>query len=162
MSIFDEIIESYTFNGSVSLKALEDDIGTLENQIDSYNAVMAEIITRHKNPTPLREKIREAKIKLSLLQAVYKRVSKSTTADDVITDALGISAKNANEMESPETMASSKKPAEQNFEKAETEDAQEARRIGAVGEAERGQRGEGGEGIYQDVQPEAAGVAAGQ
>ena len=34
MGIFDELAESYTYNGAVSIKAIEDDIVILENQLD--------------------------------------------------------------------------------------------------------------------------------
>ena len=121
MNIFEEIGQSYTYNGSVSLKALEDDIVTLENQIDSYNATLREIQMRGKKSLPLVEKIRDAKIRLSLLKAVYRRESDKATPDDVIMNMLGLSAKNAKETESPGTAADKKEPVQQNFEKAEIE-----------------------------------------
>ena len=77
MNIFEELAESYTYNGVVSLKALDDDIVTLENQIDSYNATLRELQLRGKKVTPLVAKIRDAKIRLSLLKAVYKTNIKS-------------------------------------------------------------------------------------
>ena len=70
MNIFEEIAESYTYNGAISIKALEDDIVTLENQLDSYNATLRELQLRGKKPGMLIEKIRDAKMRLSLLRAV--------------------------------------------------------------------------------------------
>ena len=121
MNIFKEITQSYTYNGVVSLKALEDDIVTLENQIDSYNATLHEIQMRGKKSLPLVEKIRDAKIRLSLLKVVYRRESDKTTPDDVIINMLGLSAKDAKEIESPGTAADKKEPIPQNFEKSEIE-----------------------------------------
>lgn len=121
MNIFEEIVQSYIYNGAVSLKALEDDIVTLENQIDSYNATLREIQIRGKKSLPLIEKIRDAKIRLSLLKAVYRRESDKATPDDVIINMLGLSAKDAKETESPGTAADKKEPVPQNFDKAEIE-----------------------------------------
>ena len=121
MNIFEEIVESYTYNGVVSLKALEDDIVTLENQIDSYNATLREVQMRGKKSLPLVEKIRDAKMRLSLLKVVYRRESDKATPDDVIINMLGLSAKNAKETETPGTAADKKEPVPQNFEKAEIE-----------------------------------------
>ena len=121
MNIFEEIAERYTYNGVVSLKALDDDIVTLENQIDSWLATLNELRLRGKNSSIIVEKIRDGKIRLSLLRAVYKRESDKTASDDVIADMLGISAKNANEVEAPGTAADNKEPVQQNFEKAEIE-----------------------------------------
>lgn len=121
MNIFEEIVESYTYNGAVSLKALEDDIVTLENQIDSYNATLREVRLRGKKSLPLVQKIRDAKMRLSLLKAVYRRESDKATPDDVIINMLGLSAKNAKETEAPGTAADKKEPVPQNFEKAEIE-----------------------------------------
>ena len=121
MNIFEEIAESYTYNGAVSLKALEDDIITLENTIDSYNSTLRELQLRGKKSLPLLEKLRDTKIRLSLLKAVYKRESDKATPDDVILNMLGISAKDANEIESPDTAAGNKEPVPQNFEEAEIE-----------------------------------------
>lgn len=121
MNIFEEIAERYTYNGVVSLKALDDDIVTLENQIDSWLATLNELRLRGKKSSTIVEKIRDGKIRLSLLKAVYKRESDKTNQDDVIADVLGISAKNANEIETPGTAADNKEPVRQNFEKAEIE-----------------------------------------
>lgn len=121
MNIFEELAESYTYNGVVSLKALDDDIVTLENQIDSFNATLKELQLRGKKPGPLVGKIRDAKIRLSLLKAVYKRESDKATPDDVILNMLGVSAKHANETPEVNTAASGKKPKPQNFESAELE-----------------------------------------
>ena len=121
MNIFEELAESYTYNGVVSLKALEDDIVTLENQIDSYNATLRELQLRGKKPGLLVGKIRDAKIKLSLLKAVYKKESDKATPDDVILNILGVSAKNANEVQNVGTAADGRQPKPQNFESAELE-----------------------------------------
>ena len=121
MNIFEEIAERYTYNGVVSLKALDDDIVTLENQIDSWLATLNELRLRGKKSSTIVEKIRDGKIRLSLLRAVYKRESDKTAPDDVIAGMLGISAKNANEVEAPGTAADNKEPVKQNFEKAEIE-----------------------------------------
>ena len=121
MNIFEELAESYTYNGVVSLKALDDDIVTLENQIDSFNATLKELQLRGKKPGPLVGKIRDAKIRLSLLKAVYKKESDKATPDDVILNMLGVSAKHANETPEVKTAASGKKPKPQNFESAELE-----------------------------------------
>lgn len=121
MNIFEEIAESYTYNGVVSLKALEDDIVTLENQIDSYNSTLNELRLRGKKSSTLIEKIRDAKMRLSLLKAVLKKEKDKASPDDIIKNMLGISAKNANETEMPGTAADKKEPVLQNFEKAEAE-----------------------------------------
>ena len=62
-------------NGVVSLEAIEDDIITLENQIDNLNAVLREAQLRGKNPGPVRQRIRDEKVRLSLLKAAFKRES---------------------------------------------------------------------------------------
>ena len=125
MNIFEEIAESYTYNGVVSLKALDDDIVTLENQIDSYNATLREIQLRGKKSTPLVQKIRDAKIRLSLLKAVYKKESDRNTSDDIILGMLGISANNAKEVELPKTAAEGKEPLVQDFEESDVEVVEE-------------------------------------
>ena len=127
MNIFEEIAERYTYNGVVSLKALDDDIVTLENQIDSWLSTLNELRLRGKNSSIIVEKIRDGKIRLSLLRAVYKRESDKTAPDDVIADMLGISAKNASEVETPGTAADNKEPVLQNFEKAEIEAVDESK-----------------------------------
>ena len=132
MNIFEEIVESYTYNGAVSLKALEDDIVTLENQIESYNATLREVQMRGKKSLPLVQKIRDAKMRLSLLKAVYRRESDKATPDDVIINMLGLSAKNAKETEAPGTAADKKEPVPQNFEKAEIEIVDEGEESDAV------------------------------
>ena len=125
MNIFEEIAESYTYNGVVSLKALDDDIVTLENQIDSYNATLREIQLRGKKSAPLVQKIRDAKIRLSLLKAVYKKESDRNTSDDIILNMLGISANNAKEVELPKTAAEGKEPLVQDFEESDVEVVEE-------------------------------------
>lgn len=135
MGVFDEIAEEYTYNGVISMKALEDDIVTLENQIDSYDATLKELTLRRKNPAALKNKIREAKIHLSLLKALYKRESEQVVSDDKILDILGISGKNAKETEIPTTAASKKEPLPQDFQKSEieaTEDYTEVKTVTGV------------------------------
>lgn len=122
MNIFEELAESYTYNGVVSLKALDDDIVTLENQIDSYNATLRELQLRGKKVAPLVAKIRDAKIRLSLLNAVYKKESEKATPDDVILNMLGVSANNAKEVSSVSTAADGREPKPQNFESTELEE----------------------------------------
>lgn len=119
MNILQELAESYKYNGSVSLKAIEDDIVTLQNQIDSYNATLKEVNLRHKNSAPLVAKIREAKIKLTLLKTLLKKETEKGVSNDVIMDMLGVSGKEAKEVETPETAAANKKPKAQNFESSE-------------------------------------------
>ena len=121
MNIFEEIAESYTYNGAISIKALEDDIVTLENQLDTYNATLRELQLRGKKPGMLIEKIRDAKMRLSLLMAVLRREKDKASPDDIIKNMLGISANEAKETTSPETAAGNKAPVQQNFEKAEIE-----------------------------------------
>lgn len=121
MNIFEEIAESYTYNGAVSIKALEDDIVTMENQLDSYNATLNELKIRGKKTGILVGKIRDCKMHLSLLKAVLKREKDKASPDDIIKNMLGISAKDANETERPETAANNRPPIPQNFEKAEIE-----------------------------------------
>ena len=121
MNILEEIAGSYTYNGSVSLMALEDDIETIENQIESDNITLREVRLRNMNDAPLVARIRENKIRLSLLKAVYKKESEKDTADNGMSDILGVSANNANEVEPPETAADKKEPVPQDFEKAEAE-----------------------------------------
>lgn len=135
MGVFDEIAEEYTYNGVISMKALEDDIVTLENQIDSYDATLKELALRRKNPAALKNKIREAKIRLSLLKALYKKESEQVVSDDKILDILGISGKNAKETETPTTAASKKEPLPQDFQKSEievTEDYTEVKTVTGV------------------------------
>ena len=121
MNIFEEIAESYTYNGIVSIKALEDDIVTMENQLYAYNETLTELKIRGKKPGILVGKIRECKMRLSLLKAVLKREKDKASPDDIIKNMLEISAKHANETESPETAANNRPPVPQNFEKAEIE-----------------------------------------
>jgi hypothetical protein len=121
MNIFEEIAESYTYNGVVSIKALEDDIVTLENQLDAYNETLTELKIRGKKAGILVGKIRDCKMRLSLLKAVLKREKDKASPDDIIKNMLEISAKHANETESPETAANNRPPVPQNFEKAEIE-----------------------------------------
>ena len=121
MNIFEEIAESYTYNGAVSIKALEDDIVTLENQLDTYNVTLNELKIRGKKTGILVGKIRDCKMRLSLLKVVLKREKDKASPDDIIKNMLEISAKDANETESPETAANNRPPVPQNFEKAEIE-----------------------------------------
>ena len=94
---------------------------TLTNQIDSYNSTLREVRLRRKNDKFIVEKIRDAKIRLSLLKAFYKNQSDKVAPDDAIMNILGISGKSAKEVNTIETAASGKKPLEQNFESAELE-----------------------------------------
>lgn len=121
MNILDELAESYTYNGAVSMKAIEDDIVTLQNQIDSYNATLREITVRRKNPAPINEKIREANIRLSLLKALEKREKEKDNGDTAIMEVLGLSGKIAKETETPENITDDKKPVQQNFLSGEAE-----------------------------------------
>lgn len=125
MNILDELLESYTFKGVISTKAIEDDIVTLENQIDSYNATLNEIRIRRMNDQPIVSKIREAKIHLSLLKAAQKRAANKVAQDEIILDMLGVSANEAKEAKIPETAASGKEPLPQDFKTAEYETVQE-------------------------------------
>ena len=124
MNIIDEIIESYTYNGVVSEKAIEDDIATLENQIESYGFTLNEVRLRRKNDGPLVTKIRDAKIRLSLLKAVEKKVKEQMSSDAAIVNMLGISGKSAKEVEEIGTVANGKAPVPQNFESSEAEKPQ--------------------------------------
>lgn len=122
MSIIDEITESYTYNGVVSLKALEDDIMTLENQIESQEDTLREIRLRGRNEKPLLAKIRDSKIKLSFLKTIYKRESEKAVKEQPIDGVLGESAKAAESVESPDTAAGGKRPVPQDFAMAEAGD----------------------------------------
>ena len=122
MNIIDEITQSYTYNGVVSLKALEDDIITLENQIESQEDVLREIRLRGKNERPLLAKIRDSKIKLSFLKTIYRRESEKPVKDQAIDSVLGESAKAAESVESPDTAAGDKRPVPQDFTMAEAGD----------------------------------------
>ena len=122
MNIIDEITESYTYNGVVSLKALEDDIITLENQIEGQEDTLREIRLRGKNERPLLAKIRDSKIKLSFLKTIYRRESEKPAKDQVIDSVLGESAKAAESVESPDTAAGDKRPVPQDFAMAEAGD----------------------------------------
>ena len=122
MNIIDEITESYTYNGVVSLKALEDDIITLENQIESQEDTLREIRLRGKNERPLLTKIRDSKIKLSFLKTIYRRESEKPVKDQTIDSVLGESAKAAESVESPDTAAGDKRPVPQDFAMAEAGD----------------------------------------
>ena len=153
MNIFEEITESYTYNGTVSIKALEDDIVTLENQIDRYNATLREIQLRGKKSSVLIEKIRDAKMRLSLLRAVLKREKDKASPDDIIKNMLGISAKDANETETPASAASNKTPIPQNFEKAEIEIVNEEEDSTAIEDETKSEK----EVIAEDVKNEKIG-----
>lgn len=126
MGIFDELAESYTYNGAVSIKAIEDDIVILENQLDYLEEAKKELQLRGRKIAPIVEKIRDTKIRLSLLKALYKRVNDKSVPDDVILSVLGISANNANEIEQPKTAAEDKEPILQDFEESEIEVTEEA------------------------------------
>ena len=125
MNIFEELAESYTYNGVVSLKAIDDDIVTLENQLDSFKSTLEEIRIRGKKTGPLVEKMRDTKVRLSLLKALYRRESDKNTSDDIVLNMLGFSANNAKEVELPKTAAEGKEPVVQNFEESEVEVVEE-------------------------------------
>jgi hypothetical protein len=125
MNIFEELAESYTYNGVVSLKAIDDDIVTLENQLDSFKSTLEEIRIRGKKTGPLVEKMRDTKVRLSLLKALYRRESDKNTSDDIVLNMLGFSANNAKEVELPKTAAEGKEPVVQNFEESEAEVVEE-------------------------------------
>ena len=125
MNIFEELAESYMYNGVVSLKAINDDIVTLENQLDSFRSTLEEIRIRGKKTGPLVEKMRDTKVRLSLLKALYRRESDKNTSDDIVLNMLGFSANNAKEVELPKTAAEGKEPLVQNFEESEVEVVEE-------------------------------------
>ena len=125
MNIFEELAESYTYNGVVSLKAIDDDIVTLENQLDSFKSTLEEIRIRGKKTGPLIEKMRDTKVRLSLLKALYRRESDKNASDDIVLNMLGFSANNAKEVELPKTAAEGKEPVVQNFEESEVEVVEE-------------------------------------
>lgn len=122
MNVLDEIAQSYVYNGEISLKALDDDIVTIENQIEKYESTLNELKLRKKNPALLIEKIRDAKIKLSLLKTVYKRESKNVSPENAMLNAIGTSGKEAKEAEPPGTAADGKTPLPQNFDEADIEE----------------------------------------
>jgi hypothetical protein len=121
MNIFDEIRESYIYNGEVSLKALEDDIVTLENQIDSYNATLRELVIRGKKTDRIAVKIRETQMKLNMLRAVLRRETDANVTNDEILGVLGVSGQSAKETDRVKTAADDKKPVPQDFQMAEAE-----------------------------------------
>ena len=122
----EKLAETYTYNGVVSLKAIEDDIVTLENHIESLNETLNEIRLRGINPTNFTAtyvigEIRASKLRLSSLKVLYKMESNKSTPNDVILNVLGVSAKNANEVNKVVSAADGRKPKPQNFESAELE-----------------------------------------
>ena len=121
MNIIEETTEKYRYNGAVSMKALEDDIVTLENLIESNTLLVDEARLRGFVIKSLVTKINEDKEKLNLLKVIRNRETLKTKKDDGISGVLGASAKNANGTALPETAASKKQPLLQNFEKAEIE-----------------------------------------
>jgi len=121
MNILDEIAEGYTYSGVVSLKAMEDDIFTLENQIDNLNAVLREVQLRGKNPGPVKQRIRDEKVRLSLLKAAFKRESDKDASYDAIMDVLGVTRDGMETKDQPATAVSDREPLKQNFEKADIE-----------------------------------------
>ena len=121
MNILDEIAEGYTYSGVVSLKAMEDDIFTLENQIDNLNAVLREVQLRGKNPGPVKQRIRDEKVRLSLLKAAFKRESDKDASYDAIMDVLGVTKDGMETKDQPATAVSDREPLKQNFEKADIE-----------------------------------------
>lgn len=125
MNIIEETTEKYRYNGVVSMKALEDDIVTLENLIESNTLLVDEARLRGFVIKSLVTKINEDKEKLNLLKVIRNREVLKTKKDDGISGVLGASAKNANGTALPETAASKKQPLLQNFEKAEYEIVEE-------------------------------------
>lgn len=121
MNILDEIAEGYTYSGVVSLKAMEDDIVTIENQLESLNAVLREVRLRGKNDKPVMQRIRDEKVKLSLLKAAFKRESENQAPYEAIMDVLGVTRDDTASSDQPVTAASGKEPLKQNFEKADIE-----------------------------------------
>ena len=121
MDLYDEILREYTFNGVVSMKALQDDIVTLENQLETYKEKLNEIHLRGKHSSSLVSKIRETKINLSRLKSVFRRENENTKSNSDIVDMLGVSANSANEIETPDTAASQKTPLVEDFIEVEAE-----------------------------------------
>lgn len=125
MNALEELIENYKYNGVVSLKAFEDDIATLENQIETYQATKEELKLRNRNTASISERIQAAKGKLALLKSAYRRASEERNPDEVVIDAVRVSANDARETEMPETAAGNKTPKRQNFESADLETREE-------------------------------------
>lgn len=127
MNIFEELTENYTYNGSISMKAIEDDIVTLENHIDSLNATIREANLRGKNPAQLTTKLRDEKIRLSLLNSFYKKVKETQPEEDnQIADIFGVSGTAVKEVSTKVlTAANGRPPKPQNFEEAEIEKVEE-------------------------------------
>lgn len=126
MDLYDEILREYTFNGAVSMKAIQDDIVTLENQLETYKEKLDEIRLRGKDSSSLVSKIRETKINLSRLKAVFKRENEKGKSNSDIIDMLGVSANSANEIETPDTAASQKPPLAEDFVEVEAEPIEKA------------------------------------
>ena len=142
MNIFEEIRESYIYNGVVSLKALEDDIVTLENQIDSFKATLKELVVRGKKTDRITEKIRETQMKLNMLKAVHRKETDSNVTNDEMLNVLGVSGKSAKGIDKIETAADNKKPFPQDFQEAEVEKISENKDIEVVGTENEGNRPE--------------------
>lgn len=123
MNILDDLTETYRYGGSISFKAMEDDIATLENQIDGYNITLNEIRLRKKNDQPILKKIQESRMRLSLLQAAYKRekARENQNPENAMLGVLGISGKEAKGTDRVDTAAEGKEPKPQNFDASELE-----------------------------------------
>lgn len=115
MDNFKELIENYTYNGALSLKAIEDDIVMIENQIDSWNTAL-KFSRTNSNTTPLITRIRDAKKQVSRLKELKKRARQDIVPNiEAIDDMLSISANSAKEEGKITTAADGKKPLKQNF-----------------------------------------------
>ena len=126
MNIFEELEENYTYNGEISVKAVEDDMALIVSQLEAYELALQDTRLREKARASLGKKVRDLKLNLSLLKAFKKRISAAPAKNDAITGMILESARGAKEVESPGTAAEGKEPHVQDFEKSEVEDAYEA------------------------------------
>ena len=115
--VLNELAKKYTYNGSISIKALEDDINTLQNQLENFNLIKQEVIVRKKNVSPISAKISDTEIQLSLLKSLLKREKKKKKEEETaILEVLNVTDKEIKEdVNKSETIVDNKQPIKQDF-----------------------------------------------
>lgn len=123
MDYFEKLAESYTYNGTLSLKAIEDDIVTLNNQIEDWNTAL-KYSRLTDNVAPLLSRVKEAKKRLYSLEELRKRAMvDGISPDEPMLNMLNVSANSAKEVHEIVTAADNKEPLPQNFDSSNFEAA---------------------------------------
>ena len=121
MDIFKTLENEYTINGEVSMKAIEDDIETIQERISDIETRMRTNLTP-PYPEAVVYKLNKDRYELSTLKKFHRMV-KDRGKSDAINNVIETAAKSANETETPATAASGRDPLPQNFEASEFEQA---------------------------------------